>query len=73
MARRTLADIHWKEGFVAEQKRILLMQLRLRFKSVPKEAADIIQSTTDADKLAEWLHQFAIAPDLASIGILPAD
>jgi hypothetical protein len=71
MARRTLADIHWDQAVLAERKQMLQDQLRLRFKAVPPEIEQVIQTTQDANQLAEWMHRFATAKDLDSIGIVP--
>jgi hypothetical protein len=70
MVRRTLADIHGDEARLAERKRTLLEQLRLRFKSVPVETEQTIEATQDAEQLAEWLRGVITARDLRSIGIV---
>jgi hypothetical protein len=53
MVRRTLADVHREEVTLAERKRALVELLRLRFKSLPAETEQVIQTTQDADQLAE--------------------
>jgi hypothetical protein len=71
MARRTIADANRDAFILAERKRTLLEQLRLRFPSLPERTEAVILATQDADQLAEWLHRFATARGLASIGIAP--
>jgi hypothetical protein len=73
MARRTLADVHRDEAILADRKRMLVEQLRLRFESLSPETEQTIRATDDADRLAEWLRRFATAKDLASVGIAPPD
>jgi hypothetical protein len=74
MVRRTLADIHRDEARdeerLAERKRTLLEQLRLKFKSLPAETEQTIEATQDAEQLAEWLRRFATATRLKTIGIV---
>jgi hypothetical protein len=74
MVRRTLADVHREEGRaeerIADRKRTLLEQLRLRF-PVPTEVEQVIEATQDADKLAEWLRGVVTKDNLEAIGIRP--
>jgi hypothetical protein len=75
MVRRMMPDIHReegrREGLLEGTKQMLLEQLRLRFRSVPKEVEQAVQATQDADQVAKWLRRFATATDLDSIGIVP--
>jgi hypothetical protein len=71
MARRTLADVHRDEGALAANKRTLVEQLRLRFKTLPAKTGQVIAATQDADQLAEWLRGVVTARDLDTIGIVP--
>ncbi len=70
MARRMMPDIHREEGALVARKRILLMQLRLRFGPLPTETERAINATEDANLLEEWLCRFATATTLESIGIV---
>jgi Putative transposase, YhgA-like len=75
MVRRTMADVHREEGrlqgMLVANRRTLLDLLRLRYGAVPAAVEQTIQTTHDADRLTEWLHRFATATDLDSIGIVP--
>jgi hypothetical protein len=56
---------------LAANKRILVDLLRLRFPPLPPEIEQTVESTHDADQITKWLHRFATAQDLDSVGILP--
>jgi hypothetical protein len=78
MVRRTMVDVHRDEGRaegrreerIADRKRTLLEQLRLRWAPLPAETEQVLEATQDADQLAEWLRRFATATDLDAVGIV---
>jgi hypothetical protein len=72
MIRKTMAQAEAERYTLAERKRTLVNQLRLRFPPLPAEIEQTIENTQDADKLAEWLNGVITAKDLDSIGILPS-
>jgi hypothetical protein len=55
---------------LAERKRTLVEQLRLRFDPLPAETEQVIEGTQDPEKLAEWLRGVITARDFDSIGIV---
>jgi hypothetical protein len=71
MVRRSMADVHRDEITLAERKRTLVEQLRLRWAPLPAEVEQAIGATQDAEQLAEWLRRFVTARDLDAIGIVP--
>ena len=79
MVRKTMAQAEAERytraatltATLAERKRTLVNQLKLRFAPLPSEIEQTVESTQDADQLAQWLDRFATADDLDSIGILP--
>jgi hypothetical protein len=77
MIRKTMAQVeaerYTREATLAANKRTLVDQLRLRFKRIPPEIEQTIQTTQDADQLAEWLRRFATADDLDAVGIVPEE
>jgi hypothetical protein len=74
MARKTLADVHREEGRlqgeIAEDKRMLLEQLRLRWSPLPVGIELDIEATQDIKRLRDWLRRVATGTDLYSIGIV---
>ncbi len=71
MVRKTMAQVEGERYTLEANKRTLVEQLSLRFESLPAEIVQAIESTRDADQIAEWLRRFATADDLDTIGILP--
>ena len=71
MVRRSMADVHREEITLADRKRTLLELLRLRWGPLPTETMQVIETTQNADQLAEWLRRFATASGLETIGIIP--
>jgi len=71
MVRKTMAQAEGERYTLVERKRTLVEQLRLRFETLPAEVEQKIETTQDADKIAEWLRGIITARDLDAIGILP--
>jgi hypothetical protein len=80
---RTIAEMYMDQGrteglIVGEQKgalnsarTILLRQLRMRFKKVPRRVEARIVATKNMQELETWLDNFANATTLADVGIPP--
>jgi predicted transposase YdaD len=58
-----------QEGALKAARGMLLLQLRKRFKKVPRKVEARITATTNMQELETWVENFATAASLADVGI----
>jgi hypothetical protein len=70
---RTMADVLREEGMrrgeIRARQDMLLLQIRARFKKVPKAIERTIKATDDVARLSTWIERFANAKTLDEVGI----
>ncbi|HUG93145.1 MAG TPA: Rpn family recombination-promoting nuclease/putative transposase [Planctomycetaceae bacterium] len=73
--QKTIAEAFKEEGRREEMARVrqqtLLRQLRRRFKDLPVDIVQAVESTQDIERLDTWLDRFATATCLEDVGIGP--
>ena len=73
--RQTIADGFREEGekrgVLRQSRRILLLQLRLRFGDLPRAVVDAVEGCADVAKLDAWMGCIAMALRLSDMGIAP--
>jgi hypothetical protein len=58
-----------RQGGIRTRQEMLLVQLRARFKKVPKAVERTVRATDDVARLDSWIERFAIANTLVEVGI----